>query len=118
LTVNAPARICLGTVLVVVSAVTNAHDYPTFERVLFVEACAREHPERARHEMIYKCSCALDAIADEIPYDQFVEVSTAFYAGQVAGKRGTSVRESDEGRKDIARFREARTKAYGKCLIN
>jgi hypothetical protein len=94
-----------------------ANDYPTVDRVLYVEACIRNHPERNRQEMIYKCSCALDALAEQIGYDDFVELSTAFYAGQAAGERGTAVRESGPGQDMASRFRKAQADAFQHCLI-
>ena len=48
-------------------------DYPTIERVQFVEFCVREHPDRSRQEMLYKCSCAMDKIIAQLPYDDYVE---------------------------------------------
>ncbi len=48
------------------------NDFPTLERVQFVETCIREHPDRSRQEMIYKCSCAVDAIAEEVTYAEYV----------------------------------------------
>ena len=66
-------------------ALAAANDFPTLERVLFVEACVRDHPDRPRQEMLYKCSCALDNIAERIralghfapgTYARFVELSS------------------------------------------
>jgi hypothetical protein len=94
-----------------------ANDFPTIERVLFVENCVREHADRPRQEMLYKCSCALDAIAEEADYDEFVEMSTANDAGQIAGERGTQVRESAEGRSLTKRYKELRAKAAQTCFI-
>jgi len=94
-----------------------ANDFPTLERVLFVEACVRDHPDRPRQEMLYKCSCAVDAIAEEVEYDEFVEMATANDAGQIAGERGTAVRESNEGRTLAKRFKELRSKAFQSCFI-
>jgi hypothetical protein len=98
-------------------ALAAANDFPTIDRVLFVEACVRDHPDRQRQEMLYKCSCALDALAVEVSYDDYVELSTASDAGQVAGERGTAIRESDQGRDMSKRFRAARAKAYKSCMI-
>ena len=94
-----------------------ANDFPTIERVMFVEACARDHPDRPHQEMLYKCSCALDAIAAEYTYDQYVDLSTAFDAGQIAGERGAAVRESTTGQDLIKQFRAARVKAFTGCFI-
>jgi hypothetical protein len=94
-----------------------ANDFPTLERVLFVETCVRDHADRPRQEMLYKCSCALDAIAEEVDYDEFVEMETANDAGQIAGERGTQVRESNEGRSLTKRYKELRSKAFQGCFI-
>ena len=103
--------------LAVLSCAAAAHDYPTVERVLYVEACVRDHPDRNHQEMIYKCSCAIDSIAQRFTYDEFVEGATALYAGQAAGERGTMVRESETGRELANAFREVQKEAFQKCLI-
>ncbi len=100
-----------------VACVASANDFPTLERVLFVEACVRDHADRPRQEMLYKCSCALDAIAEEVDYDEFVELATANDAGQIAGERGTQVRESQQGRAMTKKYKELRTKAFQSCFI-
>ncbi|HTT37833.1 MAG TPA: hypothetical protein VMH32_09210 [Burkholderiales bacterium] len=103
--------------LALASSATAGNDYPTLDRVMFVENCMRDHADRPRQEMMYKCSCALDAIASQIAYDDFVELSTALDAGQIAGERGAAVRESDMGRDMAKRFRAIRAKAFSGCLI-
>jgi hypothetical protein len=94
-----------------------ANDYPTVDRVQYVEACIRDRPDRQRQEMIYKCSCAIDAIAQQMSYEQFVEASTAMYAGQVAGERGAAVRESATGKELGSTFRQAQKEAFRRCMI-
>jgi hypothetical protein len=77
----------------------------------------RDHPDRNRQEMIYKCSCAIDALAEQMAFDEFVEASTAVYAGQAAGERGTAVRESATGQDLASAFRAAQAQAFRRCLI-
>jgi hypothetical protein len=105
------------SVLLLLAGGAAAHDYPTVERVQYVEACIRDHSDRQRQEMIYKCSCAIDAIAQQMSYEQFVEASTALYAGQVAGERGAAVRESSSGKELASAFREAVKNAFRQCMI-
>jgi hypothetical protein len=93
------------------------NDFPTVERVLFVEACVRDHPDRARTELLYKCSCAIDRIAAELSYAEYVDASTAFAAGQVAGERGTHIRESSAGEDLAGRYRQARANARKACML-
>jgi hypothetical protein len=106
-----------AAVLALLSNVALGNDFPTLDRVLFVESCIRDHPDRPRQEMLYKCSCALDAIAEEIAYDDYVELSTAADAGQIAGERGAAVRESSVGRDMTKKFRAVKGKAFSNCLI-
>jgi hypothetical protein len=111
----AAATLLLAPVLT--SGAVTANDFPTVERVLFVENCVREHPDRPHQEMLYKCSCAVDAIAGEFQYEEYVELSTAVDAAQIAGKRGAAVRESTEGKSMTKRFQAARAKALRSCFI-
>jgi hypothetical protein len=98
-------------------ALAAANDFPTLERVLFVEACVRDHPDRPRQEMLYKCSCALDNIAEDVDYDEYVELATANDAGQIAGERGNQVRESQQGRTMTKKYKDLRAKAFQSCFI-
>jgi len=107
----------MACILLCCAGVAAANDFPTVERVLFVENCVREHADRPRNEMLYKCSCVVDAIAEEASYEDFVEMSTANDAGQIAGERGTQVRESAEGRSLTKRYRELRAKAAKGCFV-
>lgn len=91
-------------------------DYPTLERVLFVEQCVREHPDRSRQEMIYKCACAMDALAEEIPYAQYSDLLTMAQSVTIAGERGNTAR-AEESLKEARRFRGILAGAYKSCLI-
>jgi hypothetical protein len=93
-------------------------DYPTIERVQFVEFCAREHSDRPRQEMLYKCSCAMDKIIAQMPYEEYVDASTAYFAGQAAGERGVGVRESVVGHTLADRYRAVHRAAMKDCLIS
>jgi hypothetical protein len=93
------------------------NDFPTIERVLFVEGCARDRPDRPRTEMLYKCSCVIDVLAAALSFEDYVSASTAFYAAQVAGERGTRIRESTTGRELADRFRTARAQAAKQCML-
>ena len=119
--VNAARTGVAAVVVVFASALSGraatSNDFPTIERVLFVESCAREHPDRPRQEMLYKCSCALDTIAGELQYEEYVELSTAADAGQIAGERGAAVRESSEGKSMGTRYKAIRSKAFHSCLV-
>lgn len=95
-----------------------AHDYPTIDRVEFVHMCQRENPDKPPHEMLYKCACVVDKLAVELPYEDFVEASTAYYASSIAGERGQVIR-NERVAKDLAdSFRGLLGKARKSCFIN
>ena len=93
------------------------NDYPTTDRVVFVMACMRDHPGN-HFEMINKCSCAIDAIARELPFDTYTAMSTALNANTIGGERGGYIRDTEMLQGDIRKFRQLTTKAKKGCFIN
>ena len=68
-----PALTCCA--LLLASTLSQANDFPTVDRVLYVQECMRDNPG-PNFEMVNKCSCALDALAREVKFDEYVEMST------------------------------------------
>jgi hypothetical protein len=93
-----------------------ANDFPTRARVEFVLTCMSES-KSSRQESMYKCSCAIDAIADKVSYDTWVDLSTVANGTTIAGERGGVMRDLKDGRKLIASFRELQTSANKACFI-
>lgn len=94
-----------------------AHDYPTVDRVLYVQSCLRDHPGPA-FEMIHKCSCTIDRIAEKLNYQQFVELSTEANATSIGGERGAVIRDNEGAQKEIRGYRALQNEAKKSCLIN
>jgi hypothetical protein len=92
------------------------NDYPTVERVLYVEECMRAHPG-PHFEMLSKCSCTLDRIASEVSLEDFVEMNTASNANSIGGERGNTIRDTDQLQKDIRRYRQLQATAKKSCFI-
>ncbi len=90
--------------------------YPTLDRVLFVEECIRAQPDRMRQEMVYKCSCLFDHVAEQIPHAQFSELQTAANALSIAGERGSTVR-TDDIRERAKQFRSIMSAGRKSCLM-
>jgi len=105
----------LGT-LSMASAASLANDFPTAERVLYVQECMRANPG-PQFEMISKCSCALDSLAAEIRFDEYVTLSTISKAISIGGERGGSVRDVPSYEPMIKRYRELQAKAQKGCFI-
>ncbi len=93
-----------------------AHEYPTAERVEFVLECMRDFPG-PEFEMVNKCSCALDRLAEQLTYDQFVEASTVSKAVTIAGERGAALRDNADAQSDARHFRGMYRQARQKCLF-
>lgn len=94
-----------------------ANDYPTVDRVIFVQACLRDHPG-GYFEMLNKCSCAIDAIARELPFDTYTAMNTAANANSIGGERGSYIRDAESLQVDIRKFRQISAKAKKGCFIN
>jgi hypothetical protein len=93
-----------------------ANDFPTHARVDFVLTCMRE-TKAPPQESMYKCSCAIDAIADKVDYSTWVDLSTVANGITIAGERGGVMRDVKDGRKLIASFRELQDSAKKACFI-
>ena len=94
----------------------SANDFPTRARVEFVLSCMRES-KAPPQESMYKCSCAIDAIADKVTYSTWVDLSTVANGMTIAGERGGVMRDLKDGRKQITSFRELQDNAKKACFI-
>lgn len=93
-----------------------ANDFPTSERVDYVFECMREHPG-PYFEMSSKCSCALDAIAREISFEDYRTMHTAALANTIGGERGGYYR-GKHWRGEVRKYNELQAKAKEGCFIN
>jgi hypothetical protein len=110
-------RTLLGLLAATAAAADAAgNDYPTVDRVEYVQECMRNHPGR-RYEMLYKCSCTLDRIAAEIQYDEYVELWTAANAISIGGERGAQLRDAQMSRDMAKKFRSIEEKAQRDCFL-
>lgn len=98
-------------------AADRPNDFPTVDRVLYVQECMRQHPG-PHYEMVNKCSCALDALAREISFDDYTSMSTATNANSIGGERGNTIRDTELLQAQIKRLREVQAKAKAGCFIN
>jgi hypothetical protein len=92
------------------------NDFPTHARVDFVLACMRANPGIGQ-EAIYKCSCAIDAIAGQVNYETWVDLSTVANGMTIAGERGGVMRDLKDGRKMATRYREMQESARKGCFL-
>jgi hypothetical protein len=114
---RASMRTGYALLLILCSApLAHANDFPTRARVEFVLTCMRES-KAPQQESMYKCSCAIDAIADKVRYSAWVDLSTVANGITIAGERGGVMRDMKDGRKIIASYRELQESAKKRCFI-
>ncbi len=92
-------------------------DYPTADRVVFVQACMRDNPNGGHYEMVSKCSCALDTIARQVSFEEFTTMETATNANTIGGERGSYIRDTDELQKLIRKYRGIKADAFKACFV-
>ncbi len=113
-----PFRLFLaGSAVAAAALPALANDFPTVDRVLFVQECMRDNPG-PNFEMVNKCSCALDALAREVKYDEYVELSTIAKAMSIGGERGSELRDNETLKAPLKRYRELQAKVLKGCFIN
>jgi hypothetical protein len=93
-----------------------ANDFPTVDRVLYVQECVSTHPG-PNYEMVNKCSCALDALAAKVKFADYVEMSTAAKANSIGGERGGYIRDVQVLQDDIKRFRGLQSAVEKSCFL-
>jgi hypothetical protein len=93
-----------------------ANDFPTVDRVLYVQECMRAHPG-PQFEMTNKCACALDTLARDVKYDDYVAMSTVAKAMSIGGERGGAIRDAPALEPQAKRYRALQAKAEKSCFI-
>lgn len=89
--------------------------YPTADRVEYVLECMRNNG--GHYDYLYKCSCAIDAIARQIAYDDFVAgAAIARYQG-MAGERMGTFRDPPEAKNLAGRYRTLQAEAKKACDV-
>ncbi|VXC86721.1 conserved exported hypothetical protein [Burkholderia sp. 8Y] len=93
-------------------APAQGHDYPTQGRVEYVLACMDDNG----HDFVnvYKCSCAIDKIAQVLTYDDFVEQSTFSKYATLGGEGGGEFRV-DRAKAQTKKYRELQREAFKAC---
>lgn len=93
----------------------HAHDFPTSGRVEYVLECMQKHD--SKYEYLYKCSCVIDEIAKAMPYDDYVEMSTALRNQTLAGERGALFRDPAPVKQMANKYKEVQASAHKTCRV-
>jgi hypothetical protein len=94
-----------------------ANDYPTTDRVLFVQECmALENS--VKYETLYACACTLDKIAAEMSYTEFIEADSYLRLRNMRGERGGLFRNSDDRARTVRqRLQDVKVRAEAQCFF-
>ena len=109
--------LALGFAHLTPALAAEGNNYPTADRVEFVEECVNDYPDKGRFEMVHKCSCVIDTLAQHYTYDEFVDMSTAAKAFTISGERGNVVRDTKIGQSLNATYKKAMADAKGACFL-
>ena len=97
------------------AAAAAAHDYPTATRADYVLGCMASNGNT--RVALEKCSCALDAIAERVPFPLYEEAETALRMQAVPmGERGAIFRDPPDVRGAIEALRDAQAEATLRCF--
>jgi hypothetical protein len=89
------------------------NDYPTSARVEYVQECIAKNGGNLAD--LYKCSCAIDRVADHLTYDDFVEASTFARYATLPGEGGGEFRDPDRAKERAKLYRSIEAEAYRAC---
>ena len=92
-----------------------ASDYPTQARVEYVYQCMHKYGTKDNYDTMYGCVCAVDKVAETIPYKNFVATSTLAVMMNTPGEKGGVFRDAPGGRKAIRAFKKFVTDTEQSC---
>ena len=109
--------LCIGSVLLPATA-QEAHqpkfDYPTAARADYVIGCLAANG--FKHELLDKCACSIDAIADQMSYDDYQKASTILSLQQGGlGERGGLFRDTPIAKQETEMLHRAQAEANLRC---
>ncbi len=89
------------------------NDYPTSARVEYVQECIARNGGNLSD--LYKCSCAIDQLAQHLTYDDFVEAGTFARYATLPGEGGGEFRDPPRARERAKLYRSLEAEAYRAC---
>jgi hypothetical protein len=88
--------------------------YPTYDEAFYVLACQEMNGQNA--DGLQKCSCAINAIEAELPYEQYSEAALVFAMRQAGGESAALYRDTVAMKEIADRFIRAQTRANRQCF--
>lgn len=114
---NAITQFLCASGLLAAAMSASANDFPTADRVLYVQECIKAHPGQ-NFEMVSKCSCALDKLALKVKFDDYVTMTTIVKAISIGGERGGELRDNESIKPQIKRYRDLQSEVQKSCFLD
>lgn len=89
------------------------NDYPTVARADYVFACMQVNG--GSREVLFKCSCSIDRIAELVPYQDYEQAETIMSVIQKGGEN-VSVLRNPVVQKKVKRLKKAQVEAEIRCF--
>jgi hypothetical protein len=96
------------------SGVLAASRYPTSDEAFYVLSCLEMNGRDA--DGLRKCSCAINAIEEQLPYEQYSEAVLVFAMRQAGGERAALYRDADAMKEVADRFIRVQREANQQCF--
>jgi hypothetical protein len=92
----------------------DAARYPTSDEAFYVLACMELNGQNA--DGLQKCSCAINAIEAQLPYQQYSEAVLVFAMRQAGGEKAAIYRDTAPMKEVADRFMRAQSEANRQCF--
>jgi hypothetical protein len=90
------------------------NDYPTAARADYVIGCLAANG--FKRELLDKCACGIDTIADMLPYDDYEKADTILRMQQGGlGERGAMFRDTPIAKDETEKLRRAQAEVNLRC---
>jgi hypothetical protein len=99
---------------VLAPAAAGANDFPTAARAEFVFACMAANGQT--QEILRKCSCAIDRIAESMTYEKYEAAETVMRMHLVPGDRVALFRNSPWATEMVDELNRAQAEATLRCF--
>ena len=97
--------------------VSMANDFPTQARVEYVLGCMEKNGGQS-YNTLYPCVCAIDKIAEAMPYKVYEEAQTLSVMIKTPGEKGGAFRDAPGARDLVKSFKKLNQDIKKMCWVN
>jgi hypothetical protein len=114
MTMGGMKRLLAGMAFAALSPAAAANDFPTAARAEFVFACMAANGQTP--EILQKCACAIDRIAESMTYEKYEAAETVMRMHLVPGDRVSLFRNSPWATEVVDELNRAQAAATLRCF--